>query len=167
MVFLKKTLVYVTTIAFVLAMLPMDSFAVKLEEGTPVVVELTEEVNTKTKNLNDQVFLKVSRDVVIDGKTVIVAGTPATGTITWLEKPEMVGGEGKVQFTIDSTKAVDGTRVTLRGTATRMGKDKQAASIGLGVICCPLFLLMKGKEASFPIGTEFKIYVDYSVDVSA
>ena len=44
--------------------------------------------------------------------------------------------------------------------------DKQAASIGLGVICCPLFLLMKGKEASFPIGTEFKVYTDNSLEVS-
>ena len=140
---------------------------VKLNNGTPVVLRLTEEVSSTTKNTNDMVNLEVARDVIVNGKIVIKAGTPAVGTVTWAEKEGMVGKAGKVSISVDSTKAVDDQRVMLRGNVTQGGEEKTTLSIALSLICCFLFLLMKGKTASLPVGTEVKAYTDMDLTVEA
>jgi len=131
---------------------------VKIPNGTPVVLRLVEEVNSKLKNLNEAINLEVARDVVIDNKIVIKAGTPGLATVTLCEKTGMVGKAGMIQFSVDSTKSVDGQNVPLRATMTQGGKEEVTTAVAGGVICCPLFLLMSGKDASFPVGTEVKSY---------
>lgn len=154
---------------FLSIVVPFEVLAeqVKLNSGTPVVLRLTEEISSKTKNTNDMVNLEVARDVVINGKTVIKAGTPAVGTVTWAEKEGIVGQAGKVSISVDSTKTVDNQKVILRGNVTQGGQEKTAISIVLAVVCCFLFLLMKGKTASLPVGTEVKAYTDMELTVEA
>lgn len=168
---LKKALVVISIIPFIAIAIPAGSIAnpdqVKLVNGTPVVLRLTEEVNSNTHNVNDIVHLEVARNVTVDGKIVIKNGTPATATITLLEKSGMAGEGGNVQISLDSTKSVDGQRIPLRANVTHEGKDEKGLAIGGGVICCPLLLLMKGKHAVIPQGTEIKSYAeaDMMIDV--
>lgn len=61
---------------------------------------------------------------------------------------------------ISYAKAVDGTNVPLRTSLTEKGEEKLTTTVVLGVIICPLFLLMKGGEAAIQAGTEFKVFVD-------
>ena len=152
---------------FILSTISTDSYAaaVQVMNGTPVVLKLMEEVSSKTKNLNDVVNFQVSRDVVINNQIVIKAGTPATGTVTSIEKPAMIGKPGKVQISIDSTKSVDGKRVSLRSTLNQTGSDKTALTIVLTIVCCVLFLLMKGDDFVMPVGSEAKSYTDSDVTV--
>ena len=151
----------------IVAKSPADPDQVKLANGTPVILRLTEEVSSKTKNINETVNLEVARNVVIDDKIVIKSGTPAIGTVTMLEQRGMVGKAGKIQISLEATKAVDGQRIALRSFLTQGGKDEQATALAGGIICCPLFLLMKGKEATVPTGTEVKAYTetDITIDV--
>lgn len=140
---------------------------VKIPNGTPVVLRVVEEVNSKLKNINENINLEVALDVVIDSKIVVKAGTPGLATVTLCQKTGMVGKAGMIQFSVDSTKAVDGQNIPLRATLTQGGKDETATAVAGGVICCPLFLLMSGKDASFPVGTEVKSYTagDVTVEV--
>lgn len=166
----KKIVAVVLIPALLSAAMPIDSHAapdeIRLRSGTPVILKLTEEVNSKTKSLNDQIFLEVARDVVIDGKVVIKHGTPAVGTVTWVEPAGMLGRPGKIQFSVDSTRTVDDQLLLLKASVTQQGKDDQTTSIVLTIICCVLFLLMKGKNASFPIGTEVKSYTAQDIIIT-
>ena len=168
---IKNVIAVILIPAFLFVTMPFNSFAnpdqVSVKGGTPVILKLTEEVSSKTKNMNESVSMQVARDVVIDGKVVIKAGTPATGTVSWAEKAGMIGKEGKIQITADSTKSVDGQRVPLRATVTNMGKSETPMSIIMSLLCCFLFLLVPGKEAQLPIGTELKTYTDQDLTIAA
>jgi hypothetical protein len=167
----RKIAVVVLVISFFAIAIPVGSIAnpdkVKLANGTPVVLRLTEEISSKTKSINDLVNFEVARDVIVDGKIVIKSGTPATATISLLEKSGMAGEGGNVQVSLEATKSVDGQRIPLRATVNQAGKDEKGLAIGGGVICCPLLLLMSGKHAVIPEGTEVKAYTeaDMVIDV--
>ncbi|MDP3786463.1 MAG: hypothetical protein Q8R05_02810 [Candidatus Omnitrophota bacterium] len=166
---IKKVIAVVLIPAFIMAAMQSYCFAtpdsMKVKNGTPVILRLTEDVSSKTKNMNESVAMQVAKDVIIDGKTVVKAGTPAMGTVSWAEKAGMLGKEGKIQITADSTKSVDGQRIPLRASVTSMGKSETVMSVIMSILCCILFLLVPGKEASLPIGTEIKAYIDQDLTV--
>ena len=158
---------------FILAMLLSCLFsgiifaaeAVTLKDGTPVMLRLTEEVSTKTKNVNDAIHFEVSRDVIVDGKIVIRAGASAEGTVTSCIKPDIIGQEGTICFMANSTKSVDGQYVSLRANLSRTGKSNMLLSAGAAWACCPIFALIQGGVASFPVGTECKAYTENDVKI--
>ena len=139
--------------------------AVTLKDGTPVMLRLTEEVSTKTKNVNDAIHFEVSRDVIVDGKIVIKAGASAEGTVTSCIKPDIIGQEGTICFMANSTKSVDGQYVSLRANLSRTGKSNMLLSAGAAWACCPIFALIPGGGASFPVGTECKAYTENDIKV--
>lgn len=140
--------------------------AVLLEDGTPVILRLTETVSTKTKNTNDIVHFEVTRDVIVNGKVVIKAGTPADGTVNVCTKPDIIGQEGTIGFVLNSTKTVDEQWVSLRASLTRSGQNKEILSAGAGYACCPVFGLIKGTHAEYPEGTEIKAYTENDLKVN-
>ena len=139
---------------------------VLLRDGTPVILRLTEEVSTKTKNTNDMVHLEVTRDVVVDGKVVISGGTPAEGTVNMCEKPDIIGQEGSIGFVLNSTTTVDRQWVSLRANLSRSGQNKEILSAGAAWACCPIFGLIKGTHAIFSAGSEVKAYTENDVKVT-
>jgi hypothetical protein len=130
-----------------------------LREGTPVILRLAEEVSSENKVAGSLVNFTVALDVEVDGYVVIAKDSLASGTVTWAESKCRVGTSGKVQLSVDATKAVDSRRVALRSNVARAGENSETSSVAMGAICCPLFLLMKGDDAVYPIGTEVKAYV--------
>ncbi len=138
---------------------------VVLKDGAPVMLRLTEEVSTRTKNVNDAVHFEVSRDVIVDGKIVIRAGASAEGTVTSCTKPDIIGQEGTICFMVNSTKSVDGQYVSLRANLSRTGKSNMLLSAGAAWACCPIFALIPGGGASFPVGTECKAYTENDIKV--
>lgn len=136
-----------------------------LKDGTPVMLRLTEEVSTKTKNLNDSIHFEVAKDVKVNGKVVIKAGTPADGTVSVCQKPDILGQEGTIAFTVNSTVTVDGQWLSLRANVTRTGENKMLISAGAAYACCPVFGLIRGSGASFPVGSETKAYTENDVTV--
>jgi hypothetical protein len=166
---LKKIVTSILIPPFFALTIPAQSLAnpdmVKLAEGTPVILRLTEEVSSATKNANETVNLEVARDVVVDGKVVIKSGTPAIATVTMAEKRGVLGKAGKIQISVESTKAIDGQKVMLRSTVTQSGKDESTTAVVGTVICCVLFLLMKGKDAVLPIGSEVKAYTETAMTI--
>jgi len=135
---------------------------ITLMDGTPVVLKLLETVSSQTHRMGSTVSMAVAQDVVVNGHVVIANNTPATATVNWAEEKGMVGKAGKISFSVDATRAVDGTRIPLKATVGQKGTDKETAAVATGIICCPLFLMMKGEEASFPAGAETKAYVEGS-----
>jgi hypothetical protein len=144
---------------------PASETVALLRDGTPVILRLTEEVSTKTKNVNDLVNLEVVKDVLVDGKVVIKAGTPAEGTVNVCTKPDIIGQEGTIGFVLNSTKSIDGQWVSLRASLTRSGENKEILSAGAAYVCCPVFGLIKGTHAAYPEGSEIKAYTENDLKI--
>jgi len=139
--------------------------SVTIPNGTPVVFRLTETISSETHHVGDIVHMEVALDVIVDGVTAIKAGTPAQGDVVSAEEKGWLGEPGKLSLSMRNVKAVDGSRVPVRATLTREGKDKQSMTVILGVILCFLFLLMKGKSVEFQAGSEIKGYIDNDVTI--
>jgi hypothetical protein len=139
---------------------------VKLTSGTPVILRLSESINSSTANQGDTVTFEVARNVEVDGKLVISQGAYATGEVASVEKRAMLGEGGKLMVNLRSVKAVDGKEVPIRATLSQEGKDKQLTAILVGILLCILGLfLIKGGDATVPAGREVKAFVDVDVDI--
>jgi hypothetical protein len=94
--------------------------------------------------------------VVVKSLETITSATAKRGETVRFEVVRGVEIKGKV----------DGTQVPLRASLEEKGADKQTLSIVLGVVLCPLFLLLKGKQAEIPAETEFTVFVDRPFEVT-
>jgi hypothetical protein len=131
-----------------------EPVTIKLPAGTAVKLETTRIISTETLQAGQMIDLKVTADVLVDGKVVIPAGSIANGQVTRADKPKALGREGRIEIQIKSVKAIDGQDIPLSsGAIFKEGEDKQTLAIVLGLLLCILCLLIKGKDAIVPIGT--------------
>ena len=136
-----------------------------LKAGTVVALRLTETVDSKTKSIGDTVMFEVTREVRVNGYTVIDVGARAMGEVVKSTSATYFGKPGEIAIAIHRTEAVDGTPVPLRATLSRTGEDKYMLSIGVGLLLCGIGFLLKGEEGVISVGAEAKAYVDYNTEV--
>ena len=101
----------------------LQSSNVLVPGNTVVPVKLAQFISSETSATGDAVLFVVAEDVIVGGVLVIKRGTPARGTIVecapyrlssgWIWGPR--SKRGHLIFTIDTTTAVDGHTVRLRG----------------------------------------------------
>jgi formate dehydrogenase assembly factor FdhD len=139
-----------------------------LQEGTIVEVMTTEAIDSKSAQEGQTIYLEVADDVQVNGKTVIASGSIVKGEITEASKAKMMGKAGKIDFTIDYVKAIDGTNIRVRSAKSFSGKNKQGGVIAAAVIVSPVALFIKGKDVTIEKGKKFRVYVDkdYAIDPS-
>jgi hypothetical protein len=87
--------------------------------STVVPVKLAGFISSETSVAGDAVRFRVASDVIAGGAVVIARGSPATGTVVdaaSYKHPTAWSGStpGRVQFSIDTTTAVDGQTIRLR-----------------------------------------------------
>lgn len=139
---------------------------ISLPAGTPVRLRVDTPIIPEGHNVGDRIGLTVSSDVVIDGNVVIAAGAEARAEIVQAKNRGMIGIPAKIGLSVRSVEAVDGTTIPLYATKVVEGKDKMVMSIGLSLICCILFALMKGGDATIPAGTEIIAETAGSISVT-
>lgn len=98
-----------------------QALTVRIPDNTVVPVRLAQVISSETSALGDVVHLNVAEDVIIDRALVIRRGTPATGTViesspyrTGSGWPWSRSRRGRLAFSIDATRAVDGHSIRLR-----------------------------------------------------
>lgn len=136
-----------------------------LQDGTRIAITLKDNLSSETSTVGQVVNFEVTRDVAVNGHTVINAGTPAYGEVTGITKKGSVGKAGAIALSVNYTKAIDGQNVPLRATLSKTGEDKLGTSVGLSLIVCPLFLLKKGGESEYPAGSQFEAFVNTPVEI--
>jgi len=129
-----------------------------IKAGTPVPVRILDAVSSETATAGSTVRSEVTRDITINGKVLIKAGTDVVAEIAYAQKPGSLGKEGKVNLVLRHTTAIDGTRVPLRALLEQSGDEK----VALSWMVCPF---IKGSGAMISSGTETKAYVDYDVKI--
>jgi hypothetical protein len=125
---------------------------VDIPVGTVVTVVFSQEVDPATTAPGQTVMLSVADPVIINGATVIAAGAPVLGEVTVAEKSGAVGKPAKIGVILRHVTAVDGKNVPLAGQKQVEGKNEQATSLIVTILCCILGLLMKGGPATIPAG---------------
>jgi hypothetical protein len=141
--------------------------SVELREGNVIRLRLLEDLSSKTAEVGDMVTLEVSEPVMCKGKVVIESGARATGVVVESSSAKMAGKKGKLNFTIDYAKAVDGTNVRLRSVSggSGEGKSRTGGLIAAAYFISPAALLFKGKEAQIEKGQSFTCYIDEDVEI--
>jgi hypothetical protein len=134
--------------------------------NTPISLRLENTISTENCKEGDNVNLRVSYDIHVNGKTVIPAGSIGKSIVSLVEKPKIFGKAGKISLKINSVITPDGKFIAVSGNDfTRNGESRATqAWVWFGVsllilwpcIFVPFFL--KGKQAEISSGTIFDVY---------
>jgi hypothetical protein len=101
---------------------------------------------------------------IVDGETVISAGTTIKLLVTELKKGRRARVGDEVTLTPMSLAAVDGSTINLTGTFSAKEATKVAKDVGFGIVT-PWTLLKKGGAATIPDGRVFSVTIPAEVHV--
>ena len=112
--------------------------------------------------------LSVTEDVKVGDRLVIPQNSVVLGTIVAAQEKRRMGRTGKLDFSIDKVKAVDGEFVPLRYTLNKREGGSHAVSTGVitagaAVLfwpAAPFFLLRKGKDVTINKGIVLETFTD-------
>lgn len=129
-------------------------------------VELMEEISSKSIKKGAPVPLKLQENLIVNDVIVVPAGTDVEGVVTQAKKNGMFGRSGKLEFSINSVKAINGVRIPLEYlTKKEAGSDGGAVAVATAVSLIG-GLFMKGKNVSFPAGSVFDARVTSDTDLN-
>ena len=133
---------------------------VTLADGTQVTLRLLKAVSSATAKVEERVDFEATEDVTADGVVVIKKGAAAWGKVIQAKRKKSFGRSGKLDFTIDYVKAVDGQNLNLRSTREIKGDDSYGKAGVVTLLAGPLGFLVKGKNVEIDAGAEYTIFVD-------
>jgi hypothetical protein len=127
-----------------------------IPQGTVVFGALDERItsNGNKFRIGYPVDGHVWKDVVVDGHTIIRAGTPIELRISRLEGKSIGGGSGSLEIMAVAVKAVDGTEISLAGGYDQQASDISGLTRALSTFVWPVSFL-PGKNAVLDVGTVF------------
>jgi PEGA domain-containing protein len=138
-----------------------------LQDGTPIRLRLTRTLSSADSKAGDRIDFEVVEPVVLDGITVVPQGSIAWGTVTDAEHKKRMTRGGKLAIEITEVQLANLQKAKLRATREAKGGGHTGvmggAMVGSAIVfwpVAPLFLLMHGKEAKIPEGTEVTAYID-------
>tara|TARA_B100001057_G_C22675993_1_gene881812 strand:- start:210 stop:911 length:702 start_codon:yes stop_codon:yes gene_type:complete len=142
-----------------------DNTTVLISSGTRIPLVMSETISSDKKggkkvNTGEVITLSVQADVTdIDGNILVKQGTLVNGSITNSVKRKAAGTKGKLSFSVDFVKAVDGQSIPVNLKYDYVGKSKTAVAVGAAVVVAAPLLLIKGKPAVIEAGTVFQALV--------
>ncbi len=157
----------VTVFPLVCLSLVAECQTVKLTDGSPVTLRLTQELRSGREREGDRIRLTCS-DTVADSRGVILIkqGAKGGGSVTRSSKAGMFGKGGKIDFRAEWVEAVDGSKVPVRSLVNRKGSDYQGGVIAGAVFVLWPLIFIQGKNATIHDGFEFTAYVDGDRDIN-
>ena len=126
--------------------------AFALPNNAPIRVKLSKTISSATAHVGDTVELEVAEDLIVDGVTVLPAGSKVSGTIAQAEPKKRFGHGGMLAFSISSMTLADGEQVKVRCYQEASGSSNTSADAVLA--------LHSGKDVTIPKDVEFTALVD-------
>lgn len=139
-----------------------------LRVGTEVPLLLSEELTTRGKKLRvgSRFRMETAEAVVVEGVTVIPAGSPAVGEITDLRNKGMWGKSGRFVARILYV-TVNGRQIRLSGGFSDKGTAGGIGAVAVSaVVFLPAGFFMTGTSAKLAVGTPVKGFVDEDVPLA-
>ncbi len=139
-----------------------------LPDGTRIRLEVLDELSSNKSKVGQDVRMRVHENVMGSQQEVLIRrGAPAMARITRAKGSRSLGRAGKLEFTIESVEAVDGSKVPLRSQQEASGKQRTGPIAAAAVLVTPFTLFIKGRNATIKPGTVFDTYVDQTVPIQA
>ena len=146
------------------------SFAetITIPDGTKLRVKLDQTISSGTATEGQTVELSVTDAFKVNDAVVIPEGARVTGTVVMAQEKRRMGRAGKLDFSVDRVRAVDGEWVPLRYSANKKIGDSHATrngiiTAGVAVVfwpAAPFVLLAKGKDVTINKGVIFDVFTD-------
>lgn len=125
-----------------------------LWSGTPIVLSIMDACSSRDA-VGRLVAFRVDSDVVVGNEVVIPAGTLANGRVAFVENPASIGRGAQLTVMLDQLVTLSGVPVQLAGAAISVtGKSRRGWAAVCGFYTCGIGLLIKGKHAEIPAGTQ-------------
>ena len=133
---------------------------VKLTDGTLIKVRLRQTLTSGKVKTGELVQFSVVENVVSPkGHILVEKGATASGKVTVSKRRGMLGVAGKLEFTIESVTAIDGTSIPVRGQKSASGQNNTAVTVVTTVLFFLPALFVHGRDVTVTEGTEFPAYV--------
>ena len=139
-----------------------------LRTGTEVPLRLSEELTTKGKKLRvgHRFRLETSAPVVVQGVTVIPAGSPAMGEVTDVRNKGGWGKSGRLAARVLYV-TVNGRQIRLTGAFDDKGVAGGVGAVAVSaLVFLPAGFFMTGTSATVAVGAPVKGFVDEDVQLS-
>src|SRR5437763_16019606 len=142
--------------------------SVTIPDGTKVRVRLDQTITSATAEQGQAVELSVTENVKVDDQVVIPEGARVTGTVIQAQEKRRMGRAGKLDFSVERVRGVDGEWIPLRYTVSKKTGQSDATrngiiTAGVAVVfwpAAPLVLLAKGKDVTINKGVTFDVFTD-------
>ena len=139
-----------------------------LRIGTEVPLRLSEELTTQGKKLRvgHRFRMETSAPVVVQGVTVIPAGSPAMGEVTEVRNKGGWGKSGKLAARVLYV-TVNGRQIRLTGAFDDKGVAGGVGAVAVSLIVIPVAgFFMTGTSARVAAGSAVKSFVDEDVQLA-
>src|SRR6185295_10807056 len=111
---------------------------VTVKEDTVIGIRIDQSISSETARVEDRVTAKISRDVAIEGRTALAAGTRLEGVVTTVERGGKFREKAKLGIRFNTLILADGLRVPIQTEVlTREGESPSADAskkIGVGAV---------------------------------
>ena len=128
-----------------------------IEEDAVIGIRLEDEVSSETAEVEDPVMARVSRDVIVDGRTVVPAGTWVEGHVTLVEKGGRFRDKAKLELRFTTLILTERDRLpVLTQAITREGEsptDEAASKIGASAVIGTILGAVIGGKKGAAIGS--------------
>jgi hypothetical protein len=137
-----------------------------LSSGTPITLKMAEALTTKTKTLvaGYLAHLEVLDPVMVNGVTVIPAGSPAIAEITDVRNKGMWGKSGRIAARLLYV-TVGNRKIRLRGVFDDKGVTGTAGVVAAIAFVPVAGFFTTGTSASLPLGASVKGFIDEDVNL--
>lgn len=141
----------------------MAAFAsadVTVPKGTDVKLVFAQKVDSRKAKEGDKVMLKVADNVMVNGKTILAAGTPVSGVIENVTKRDHFGKNASIRLALNPIQTKGGMLYLQprdKQSVTGRRSDTAAAASGAGALVLgPIGLVggyfVKGKPVKVQVG---------------
>lgn len=128
----------------------------KIPAGTSVTVYNSQEINADNLEKGQNIEFTVDNPVIIDGKTVIQAGTRVSAQVLNKKNNFIFGIPGEIQVGNFKLHNIGNKQIDMMGSITEKGESRYWAHIGW-LIVWPL-LMVKGGDGIIPAGQRYTIH---------
>ncbi len=137
--------------------------------GSIVELELAEPMSSLRHHRGDNYKLRTTAPIVVDGETLVPAGTEVVGAVVHANKSRSGGQAGELLLAARSMQ-VGGTTVPLKGMKLgASGQDKSTDALVASFVIGPFAMFMHGQEIEIPAHTQAhaKVAADVSFATAA
>ncbi len=128
-----------------------------IKSDAVIGIRLDTAISSQTAKVEDKVIARVARDVTVDGRTAILAGTQLEGNVTMVERGGKFKSPGRLAIKFHTVILADGTRVPMQTEAISRAGESPAnaatAKVGAGAVIGAIIGSMLGGRKGAAIGT--------------